>query len=195
MKNICEFREVRYKETVCSPRVSTSPGHNTMALPIFPYYPQVGPVQRPPQLVGIAQHDGEAEDTSAVSTFTTFSPAPRRQPSLLYDIAMDTSVPACCENHCGLPVPLLANGSYNGHGRTRVDFKVSGSPRCGIQVSKVLRRDLEGLIGRDDIIVLNPESNSVRLKVEVSNPSPVRHSWLICVKSGRATKYFAQRSA
>lgn len=194
MENICEFREVRYKETVCSPRVSTSPGCNTMDFSTLAYLPQMGADPLHPQLVGIPQHD-EAGGTPVVSGFGPFLQEPRRQPTPHYTIAMNASATTCCEKHCGSLVPLVINGNYNSPGKTLVYFQLSGSPSCGIPVSQVLRGELEGLIGRDDTIILNPESQSIRLRIAVSNSSPVRPSHrLICVESCRATKNFSPRS-
>ena len=55
---------------------------------------------------------------------------------------------------------------------TYVSFQLATSLRCGIRVSKVLDGNLEGLIGRDDRVVLNPGgANSMRLRIEVGDPS------------------------
>lgn len=89
------------------------------------------------------------------------------------DIVMDTATPACCERACGAFIPLVVNGNYNdpNGGRNYIGLALSASPECGIPVSRVLNGNLEGLIGRDDVVVLNPKSNSIRLRIEVSRPS------------------------
>ena len=80
--------------------------------------------------------------------------------------------PPCCELACGTFVPLIANGNYNdpNGGKTYIKFGMTASPWCGISVAGVLRGNLEGLEGRDDLAGLNPNSGSVRLRIEVNNP-------------------------
>lgn len=94
-------------------------------------------------------------------------------------IVMNTNVSLCCNSYCGVLLPFVANGSYNnprGGGKTLVTFRLAGFPTCGIPVARVLRGDLEGLNERDALAELNPNSGSMRLRIEVSNPSPVRSS-------------------
>ena len=81
----------------------------------------------------------------------------------------------CCESVCGILVPLATNNTYgspNGDGRSLVTFNLVASPVCGIPIARVLRGDLEGLVGRDDLAELNPSSGSMRLRIEVSNHYP-----------------------
>ena len=112
---------------------------------------------------------------------------------------VDAPVSFCCQNSCGLLVPLVANGSYNGpsgDGKTRIYFNLSNSPFCGISVARVLRGDLDSLAERDDLAILNPKSGSMRLRIGVSNLSFVNTSHqLTCVDSGRATKNSCERLA
>lgn len=69
-------------------------------------------------------------------------------------------------------VPLIPNGSYNGGGMTSVEFNRDTSISCGISVVEVLQGNLQGLVRRDDFIQLNPNADSMRLKIEVSGPLP-----------------------
>ena len=105
----------------------------------------------------------------------------------------------CCASACGVLVPLSVNGIYqdpNGDGKSLVHFNLLDSPLCGIPVARVLRGDLEGLMGRDELAGLNPSAGSMRLRVEVSNPSPVSHSHKPTrFESGPATKGYRPRSA
>ena len=113
-------------------------------------------------------------------------------------IVINPATPVCCGKACGTYVPLVVNGIYhdpNG-GINHITFNLSTSPSCGIPVARVFGGNLEGLIGRDDIVVLNPKSNSIRLRIEVSHPSLVGPSHrLTCAKSCRATRCFSPRSA
>jgi len=106
---------------------------------------------------------------------------------------------SCCESACGMLVPLGANGTYgspNGDGESLVTFNLVSSPVCGIPIARVLRGDLEGLLRRDELAKLNPSSGSMRLRIKVSNCSPVCPSReLIRTESGPATKISLQRSA
>ena len=89
---------------------------------------------------------------------------------------IDTGTPSCCINSCGSLVPLVNNGNYDSAidgGKAYVNFNLSGSSCCGIPVASVLRGDLDGLEGRDELARLNPRSDSIRLRIEVSSPSPV----------------------
>jgi len=100
---------------------------------------------------------------------------PRCQPTSQPTIVINAGVPPCCKNSCGRSVPLIASGSYNdplGDGKTLITFNLSGSPRCGISVARVLHGDLEGLGNRDDFVTLNRRSGSMRLRIEVGYPSP-----------------------
>lgn len=112
---------------------------------------------------------------------------------------INAGTPWCCESYaCGIFVPLVANGNYNGPNgeeRTHIRFNITASPFCGIPVAKVLRGDLDGLEGRDDLAELNRNAGSMRLRIEVGNLSPVRSSHkLTCVKSGPVTKSITPRS-
>jgi hypothetical protein len=80
---------------------------------------------------------------------------------------MANSNVSCCSGDCGLLVPLVPNGG----GKTTIRFDLDSSTTCGIPVSNVLRGKLEGLIGRDDLAELNPNTDSVRFKIEVRNIS------------------------
>lgn len=65
---------------------------------------------------------------------------------------------------------------------TNVFFNVATSATCGIRVQDVLDSNLEGLRYRDDPLQLNPNAESMRLKIEVSTPSASSSSHrLICV--------------
>lgn len=105
----------------------------------------------------------------------------------------------CCASACGALVPLSVNGIYydpNGDGKSLVHFNLLDSPFCGIPVARVLRGDLEGLMERDELAGLNPSAGSMRLRVEVSNPSPISHSHKPTrFESGPATKESPPRSA
>ena len=71
-------------------------------------------------------------------------------------------------------VPFVVNGNYNdpcGGGRNVVHFNRENSAACGISFKRVLRGDLEGLVKRDDLAELNPNADSIRLKLEVSDIS------------------------
>ena len=71
---------------------------------------------------------------------------------------------------------MAANGNYSdpyGEGKTYIMFNKTASPWCGISVAGVLCGNLDGLEGRDDLAGLNPKSGSMRLRIEVSNPSLV----------------------
>ena len=92
---------------------------------------------------------------------------------------IDKGTPSCCSNSCGRLVPLVTKGNYidpTGDGKTHITFNLSGSVWCGISVARVLRGDVEGLAGRDDLAGLNRRSNSMRLRIEVSNPSAIGRS-------------------
>ena len=92
---------------------------------------------------------------------------------------IDKGTPSCCSNSCGRLVPLVTKGNYSGptgDGKTHITFNLSGSAWCGISVARVLRGDVEGLAGRDDLAGLNRRSNSMRLRIEVSNPSAIGRS-------------------
>lgn len=91
-------------------------------------------------------------------------------------------VSRCCINQCGILLPLLVNGAYRGDGRTIVEFNVATSLTCGIPVIDVLQGNLQGLMGRDDIIELNPNADSMRLKMEVSSPSTLWSSPRLIVR-------------
>ena len=110
----------------------------------------------------------------------------------------NSGIPSCCGNSCGTCIPLIANGSYkdpSGVGKTHISFNLSTSQECGISVARVLRGDLSDLVGRDDLAMLNPKLHSVRLRIEVSNPSPAGLSdKLTRVDSGQATKFLLTRS-
>jgi len=112
-------------------------------------------------------------------------------PTMLPLHIINAPVPTCCGSFCGTLIPLVLNGSYNapsGEGRSQVDFNVSGSPCCGISIARVLRGDLEGLVERDDLALLNPRSSSMRLEIQVGNPSPARSQKLTYIESGRVMK-------
>jgi len=92
-------------------------------------------------------------------------------------VIINTGPPPCCGNNCGTLLPFIADGTYNnpnGGVKAFVTFRLAGSPLCGIPVVKVLRGDLEGLIGREELAVLNPRSHSICLRIAVSDPCPVR---------------------
>ena len=82
--------------------------------------------------------------------------------------------PDCCGNRCGPVLQFLTNGTYRGDGKVTVLFNRVGSKTCGIPVADVLRGTLEGLIGRDDVVELNANAESMRLKMEVSDLPPPR---------------------
>ena len=95
------------------------------------------------------------------------------------DVDSRRTLSLCCERICGVLVPLAASGTHdspNGNGKTLVTFNLVGSTTCGIPIARVLRGDLVGLIGRDDLAELNPNWGSMRLRIEVSNHSPVSPS-------------------
>ena len=103
--------------------------------------------------------------TGAVAQPNVFQPA----------VLTNTGIPPCCENGCGRPIPLIVNGNYqdpNGEGRTYIRFNMSTTPGCGIPVARVLESNLDGLHERDDRVELNPNSGSMRLKIEVSDLPP-----------------------
>ena len=87
-------------------------------------------------------------------------------------------------------IPLTANGAYGGpDGMSNVFFDVAGSATCGIRVSDVNDSNLEGLMFRDDPLQLNPNAESMRLKIEVGTPSTSCSSRkLICVRSWLVTR-------
>ena len=119
---------------------------------------------------------GTSTTTRVVGGFTI--PAQTRAKPVSQPVVVtNADVSPCCEGYCGTLVPLVANGSYNapgGDGKTHISFNLSASPVCGISVARVLRGDLNGLVGRDDLAMLNPRAGSMRLRIEVSNPSPLR---------------------
>ena len=112
---------------------------------------------------------------------------------------MAGGVVQCCESVCGVLVPLAANGTYgypNGGGKTLVTFNLIASPVCGIPMARVLRGDLDGLVGRDELAELNPGAGSMRLRIKVSSYSPVSPSReLTHVESGPVTKTSRPKSA
>ena len=117
--------------------------------------------------------------TSPLSTAITYHPT--------HPLSM-TVTPICCRRQCGPLIPLAVNGNYRGDGKTFVFFNLTGSQTCGIRVVDVLRGNLEGLIGRDDAVELNPNADSMRLRIEVSNPPTLKPSpKLICVGSSMTT--------
>jgi hypothetical protein len=84
--------------------------------------------------------------------------------------------PFCCTNSCGRIVQLVANGAHNNlndGGKTIVNFNLEGSVACGVLVTEVLGGKLGGLVGRDELAKLTPNSQSMRLKFEVSNRPPL----------------------
>lgn len=85
---------------------------------------------------------------------------------------LQTVVP-CCEKSCGKTVPLVIYGRYTRGGDICIRFSMHNSPSCGIPIERVLRRKLEGLDGRDDLVELTPDAGSMRLQIEVGNSSPV----------------------
>jgi hypothetical protein len=105
----------------------------------------------------------------------------------------------CCKRACGVLVPLAANGAYGGpncDGKTFITFNLFASPVCGIPIARVLRGDLEGLVGRDELAELNPSSGSMRLRIKVSNHSPAYpFRELTHAESGTATSKYHQRSS
>lgn len=109
------------------------------------------------------------------------------------------TLPLCCERICGALVPLAASSTYdnpNGNGKTLVTFNLVDSTACGIPIARVLRGDLGGLVGCDELAELNPNCGSMRLRIEVSNHSPVYPSReLTHAESGLATKRSRPRSA
>lgn len=149
--------------------------------------------------VGAQLYDGTG-NPPVVSSFALLLQAhPPCQPTFQPTAANSAVVRSCpCPYSCGITVPLVVNGSYNdpnGDGINYVTFKLSSSPSCGIPVANVLRGDLEGLVRRDELIVLNPRASSMRLRIEVSNPSSFRPSHrLTYVKSGLATRSLHPRS-
>ncbi|KAF9650885.1 hypothetical protein BDM02DRAFT_3185040 [Thelephora ganbajun] len=81
---------------------------------------------------------------------------------------INAGVPTCCQRSCGRLIPLVVNGTYNdptGEGKTFITFNLATSQCCGIPVTRVLRGDLDGLIGRDNLARLNPSSGSMRLHI------------------------------
>jgi hypothetical protein len=169
-----------------------------VALPF--YYPQMAtPLYL--QLAGTGdQHDDGAEDPPVVSSFAfPLQVHPQYQPTFQSTVVISMGTPPCCGNFCGTSVPLAINGSYNdlnGDGKSHVSFKLLASKWCGIPIAMVLCGNFTGLIGRDELAGLNPNSGSVRLRIDVSNPSSVRSSHkLTYVESGRATKDLSARSA
>lgn len=110
-----------------------------------------------------------------------------------------TSDPPCCYNTCGPVVPLSTHGIYhdpNGNGKSLVFFNLIDSALCGIPVARVLRGDIEGLEGRNELVELDPSSGSIRLPIEVSHPFPASSSHkLTCIGSGPATEESRLRSA
>jgi len=103
---------------------------------------------------------------------------------------------ACCGCGCGVLVPLEVGGIGGGYGKSLVTFNLAASPVCGIPIARVLRGDIEGLIGRDELAGLNPSCGSIRLRIKVSNHSPVCSDHeLTHPESGPATKNVLPRSA
>ena len=99
-----------------------------------------------------------------------------------------------CGNACGVLVPLAVNGTYDDlNGRSIVSFNLTNSPGgCGISIARVLGGNLMGLEGRDDFVELNPNSKSLRLRIDVSDRPPssplCELTWL---KVARLRKGFA----
>lgn len=94
------------------------------------------------------------------------------------------TTPVCCVNQCGALLPFVANGAYKAPGRTVVEFNLATSSFCGIRVVDVLQGNLQDLEGRDDFVELNRNADSMRLRIEVSDPSTFGSSYgLICVGS------------
>jgi len=78
---------------------------------------------------------------------------------------------ACCGCGCGVLVPLEVggiSGGLNYYGNAPVTFNLAASPVCGIPIARVLRGDIEGLIGRYELAGLNPDSGSIRLRIKVT---------------------------
>ena len=120
-------------------------------------------------------------------------------PPLFYIMLFNGEGTLCpCGNACGLLVPLAVNGTYdNPNGGGVVRFNLTNSPGgCGISIARVLSGNLMDLEGRDDFVELNPNSKSMRMRIDVSNrpPSSPFHE-LTCAKSGPAMKSSRQRSA
>lgn len=93
-------------------------------------------------------------------------------PTIFFSPPVSSNHQFCCDNHCGMLVPFAANGNYNdpnGGGRNVVHFNRANSATCGIPFKRILRGDLEGLVERDDLAELNPNADSIRLKIEVSD--------------------------
>lgn len=93
-------------------------------------------------------------------------------PALLYIMLFSGKGTFCeCGNACGVLVPLAVNGIYDDpNGESIVRFNLTNSPGgCGISIARVLGGNLMDLEGRDDYIELNPNSKSMRLRIEVSN--------------------------
>ena len=83
---------------------------------------------------------------------------------------------------------MLSSTVRHGSRVVVISFSLENSTARGIPVADVLRGNLEGLVGRDDLAGLNPNADSVRLKIEVSNSSFARSSHeLTCVGSCPAT--------
>jgi hypothetical protein len=80
---------------------------------------------------------------------------------------------ACCGQRCGILIPLAVNGAFGGpEGMSNIPFNLENSTTCGIRVKDVLNGNLEGLSGRDDYVQLNPNAESIRLRIDVSNLPP-----------------------
>lgn len=84
---------------------------------------------------------------------------------------------------------MAPSAAYAGGGMSLIEFNLDGSIGCGIRIVDVLNGNIEGLAGRDDIVVFNPDRGSIRLKIEVSSSSTLRSPHkLSCVESFLATK-------
>ena len=183
------------------PRASTSPCSSIMTYSIRFPCPRIAHAPLPLQLAeaGAQHYDGYGNPPVVSGFVLPLQAHPRGQPTFQSTAVTDAGVLPCCEYSCGRPVPLIVNGNYNdpiGDGKTHIAFNVTNSPWCGISVAKVLRGDLEGLMQRDELAILNPRSKSMRLKIDVSiPPSSGLSQRLICVKSGPATMSLRPRLA
>jgi hypothetical protein len=133
-----------------------------------------------------------------VSPLVASSSAPPLQARARYQPTSHFGVAGCCENYCGTLVPFATKATYkdsHGHGKSYVSFNLAASPWCGIPVARVLTGDLVGLLDRDKLSELNPNSRSMRLRIEVGDPFPIRPSHELTYDSGRATKNLNPRSA
>lgn len=152
------------------------------------------------QLAGTGAHHNDGGETPpVVSSFALPLQAHAQYQPAFQSTVVIGGAPLCCKMCCGTFVPLAVNGNYsdpNGDGKSYVGFNRTTSPWCGIPVASVLSGDLTGLIDRDNLARLNPNSGSIRLRMEVGDPSPARASHkLTHVNSGRATKDLSLRSA